>query len=75
MGTPVKTVAEMIDYLCDVLLIEHQDGTLPDEIYIELQQLTKRRKLRGDTGTLTKEQLNMPWDQFVEDLERRGTTQ
>ncbi len=71
----MRTVAEMIDYLCDVLLIEHQDGTLPDEIYIELQACTERIKQRGDTGTLTEEQLNMPWDQFVEDLERRWTTQ
>lgn len=75
----MRTVAEMIDYLCEVMWIEHEDGTLPDEVYLELQELTKRieqrRETIGDTGTLTEEQLNMPWDQFVENLERRGTTQ
>lgn len=71
------TVREMIDYLCDVLLIEHEDGTLPDELYIELRECTKRMKKRasGYDEKLTKEQMSMPWDQFLEEIERRGTTQ
>jgi hypothetical protein len=71
-----RTVEEMIDYLCEALLIEHQDGTLPDEVYIELRESTKRMKQRGDDGKrLTKEQLNMPWDQFVAEMEITQTRQ
>jgi hypothetical protein len=68
----MRTVAEMIDELCERLLIEHDDGTLPDEVYIELQACLKKH---GSMGTLSEEQLNMPWDQFVEEIERRGETQ
>jgi hypothetical protein len=72
----MKTVEEMIDYLCDVLLIEHQDGTLPDEIYIELRECTKRMKQRGDDGQrLTPEQLKMPWDKFVAEMENAQARQ
>ena len=71
----MKTVADMIDELCERLLIEHEDGTLPDEVYLELQACTERIKKHGSMGTLTPEQLNLPWDQFVQELESRGETQ
>ncbi len=70
------TVAEMIDYLCDVLLIEHQDGTLPDELYLELQACTKRMKKNGAfKEKLTDEQMDMPWDQFLAEVENAATRQ
>jgi hypothetical protein len=72
----MRTVEEMIDYLCEVLLIEHEDGTLPDEIYIELRECTKRMKKLGDDGQrLTKKQLKMPWDKFVEEMENAQARQ
>jgi hypothetical protein len=72
----VKTVAEVIDYLCETLLIEAQDGTLPDELWWELARTLKRGNKRGDAyPKLTKAQLNMPWDKFLEEIETRGSLQ
>ncbi len=68
------TVAEMLDELALNLMIELDDGTLPDELCTELLKIA-RRVDKDDSRCLTQEQLDMPWDEFLAEVEKRGTVQ
>ena len=68
------TVQEMIDEIALCVVIELDDGTLPNELCIELVKITERIEGGSQVSQLTQEQLNMPWEKFLEEIERRGAT-